>query len=861
MRVLPDLTNDEQKKVEAVEGQRQNGIAIRVQTEPQNAIGSEAPSRAEERSEIEIQTPTAEQPHFDSAKQNTSQPPSHQHQLALNADTMREFLQFLSARRPGVIEIIAQDIKRDIRSFERFDRIEPAVQWACKMNRVEGMNIYFRPGTVTKTGPGWTEDKDIASTPGIWADCDTVEAASKVLSLQHVSVRILTGRHPHPRRQVYILTAQPLPPDQARALNQRLAQAIGGDSQVVNPSRMMRLPGSIAWPVKLGRVAEMTEIEAISPEEPVALDALDAALPPLEGPEQKGNGTAGNELPDTIDGLIEYIRSRAGKWHDPVLRLVAKLVSRGRSDTEILTLAPALTWPGYRVEDTEADIRKMIAGARKKGFGANVQPEPVEFEPIEGEPAAQAGAASTVPANVWDPWEDAPAPEWPMGILSPQIEDTLSQISQRDGVDLGVLGTSVLGAASAGAPKNARFAPYLGGGWKVPPIVWCMLVGESGLRKTLLHEVAFAPIWALQRTTLSLYKLEVAQWEEAAKPSAATSPSRHSASSPATIPPRLCRRSWANRHVARRWGRTSWPGFSISPATAGQPTITPALSSCRLTMTSRTRCTGSSAATSMSNTRGLRCSAASSRTSSLCSPASRATACCSASCIRVKTTAVSQSGPVQGLERVHRAIERICGLHGLFYSGEAEGEALIRAREADGKQFAGITDYGPGWGGFCLKLHGTHARLALLLHLLEEPGDGNYPRCDRPACGQAHPLPAATRPCLLQLDPERTGRSPTRHRRLLLTKKPDSNTPERIVASQLAQAVHGCRSLGSKGIAEVLDQFVTGGWLVPETNYPNNRAWKFNPGIRSAFATRIQEERERRKKIREAVQQIGKSVS
>ena len=52
---------------------------------------------------------------------------------------------------------------------------------------------------------------------------------------------------------------------------------------------------------------------------------------------------------------------------------------------------------------------------------------------------------------------------------------------------------------------------------------------------------------------------------------------------------------------------------------------------------------------------------------------------------------------------------------------------MIRATENGAKDFAMITDYGPGWKGFCHKAHGTHARLALILHLIENPDGSTVP--------------------------------------------------------------------------------------------------------------------------------------
>ena len=116
------------------------------------------------------------------------------------------------------------------------------------------------------------------------------------------------------------------------------------------------------------------------------------------------------------------------------------------------------------------------------------------------------------PDAVWNPWDDPPPPEWPGGILSRATEETLASVSLRDGVDFGVLCMTVIAAASAAAPKDARFTPFVSAHWQVPPIIWCMLIGESGLRKTLLDAVAFAPIRARQAELWSHYRRELDAW-------------------------------------------------------------------------------------------------------------------------------------------------------------------------------------------------------------------------------------------------------------------------------------------------------------------------------------------------------------
>ena len=59
---------------------------------------------------------------------------------------------------------------------------------------------------------------------------------------------------------------------------------------------------------------------------------------------------------------------KGDNWHPNVLRVIASLVSEGKTDEEILTLAKYFTLLGYTVEQTRQEFQKMIDGARQKGF-------------------------------------------------------------------------------------------------------------------------------------------------------------------------------------------------------------------------------------------------------------------------------------------------------------------------------------------------------------------------------------------------------------------------------------------------------------------------------------------------------------
>jgi hypothetical protein len=213
-----------------------------------------------------------------------------------------------------------------------------------------------------------------------------------------------------------------------------------------------------------------------------------------------------------------------------------------------------------------------------------------------------------------------------------------------------------------------------------------------------------------------------------------------------------------------------------------------------------------------------------------------------------------------GLSALYDTIRQLCHLNGRRYTTTDEAAQLILDTETLAREYATLTDFGLGWPGFCHKLHGTHARLALVLHLMEAPDADAVPsNTVRRASRLVHHF-------ILQHAHDFYATLPGRGRNLthdiagwLLTRGPADPMPaeaERILASDLTTAVRACRPLGSKAIGEALDPFVTGGWLVPENDYPTNRAWFFNPATRCQFADQAQLAREQRAEARALVARI-----
>ena len=337
-------------------------------------------------------------------------------------DTIYRFLGwwFAGCNR-GLIELGWTDERggtlNRFRQFE-LDDLAAATRFAAETNTRPGCSIYFRPATVGN-GQQFTHDTDVVQIPGCWADCDTEAAVARALASPDImpSGQVITGRVPTVRAQfLYKFSGNPLlDGERSRELNRQAQALTGGDPAVVNPSTLLRLPGSIAWPWKPGRQAELTEW--ITPDgggSSLTVDALRHRLPAAPAEAQKLNGTAttAHELLNPIQALID--QAKAGpQWHNPVLQLVAKLVARGTPTAAILAMAEHLTWPKYSVAQTRDELVKMIEGAQRKyGDAESDDGDADEVADVDDVMNVSPQAAATFPLLSNADLRTTPEPEW-----------------------------------------------------------------------------------------------------------------------------------------------------------------------------------------------------------------------------------------------------------------------------------------------------------------------------------------------------------------------------------------------------------------------------------------------------------------
>lgn len=269
------------------------------------------------------------------------------------------------------------------------DRIDEAVDIITDMNARE-RNIYVTRNPLRDGYNGSATDADVVAACYLWADCDTAESsqAARVFDGPKWTAAVITGRTPSVRVHTYWELDQPMT-DLAtwRSLQERIAARLGSDRVVVNPSRIMRVAGTISWPpankVARGYVPCVAEIKTDFPDRiPVTPDSIGSFLPdnvvslPLSQQAMQNVRQPGGLQIDTgagygpaLDRDRLAIQAMAGmEWHNAVIRLVASYVGKGMSDDEIHTLTQPLTLPGYTGDQTAREVQTAIDGARRKGW-------------------------------------------------------------------------------------------------------------------------------------------------------------------------------------------------------------------------------------------------------------------------------------------------------------------------------------------------------------------------------------------------------------------------------------------------------------------------------------------------------------
>jgi len=330
-----------------------------------------------------------------------------ENKITPDKDAIRQDLEFMTRRWheldvPCVFEIraIAPDREKQPQSA-RFspDWMDEAVDWAESLNNL-GFNVYVTRNPIRQDVGRNATDEDVVAAFFVWADCDDTEASGNVYRFDgpRWTGAVTTGRKPHIRAHTYWELEDPCLNIKAwTELQKGIAAYFGSDDKVVNPSRIMRVGGTITYPAKNKRAKGYTsEVATIrttyeDDRDPVPFEQMHRLFGHVRPPEVSTAPVSASEGglsidtgPQPLDREREAIKALSGQnWNEAVFKLVGSYVSKGLSDAEIHALTDPLTIPPYTVQETRDEVQSIIDRTRRNPkFEAPEQaPEPIKPTP------------------------------------------------------------------------------------------------------------------------------------------------------------------------------------------------------------------------------------------------------------------------------------------------------------------------------------------------------------------------------------------------------------------------------------------------------------------------------------------------
>jgi RecA-family ATPase len=282
---------------------------------------------------------------------------------------------YLDGCHEGLIELSWTDTRPDQAGRYRLanaklfgtDKLDELVDEAARLNATPMCNVYI--GAALRhpdTAPfGRAQDRDAWALTCAYVDLDDAEAATNaknIYGLDKPTLVVVTGRAPHTRAQLWWRLEEPLK-DAAHwpALLRGFAAKLHGDSTVTNPSRVMRLAGTIAWPVKPGRTVELTSIAPLR--EPgrceYSPEHLARAFPPVAGAASVAQPGHINHTTNSL-GLADKINDgREAYMRDTISACLIELIGTTGATPTAQELYDA-AWPQY---ERKVDLSRGGRGA------------------------------------------------------------------------------------------------------------------------------------------------------------------------------------------------------------------------------------------------------------------------------------------------------------------------------------------------------------------------------------------------------------------------------------------------------------------------------------------------------------------
>lgn len=282
---------------------------------------------------------------------------------------------YLDGHHDGLMELAWTETKADrngkypLANGRLFptDQIDQLIDEAVRLNSQPMCNVYIgaalrKPGTAPFAR---AKDSDALALTAVYVDLDDAGAAlaaKDIYGKAKPTLIVVTGRAPHLRAQMWWKLDEPvIDPDLWSPLLRGMAAALRGDSTVYNASRVMRLAGTVAWPIKDGRTREMTDIGPIrEPGQAVyAFSHLASLFPPIQGSSQAGAPTGVTHTTNTL-GLADKINDGRERYmRDTVAAAMIEFIGENGATPTAQDLFDA-AWPQY---ERKVDLTRSGRGA------------------------------------------------------------------------------------------------------------------------------------------------------------------------------------------------------------------------------------------------------------------------------------------------------------------------------------------------------------------------------------------------------------------------------------------------------------------------------------------------------------------
>jgi len=314
--------------------------------------------------------------------------------LVANVAHIRQHLATLTKRWPELDETVQFEIRCLDRvtksaSWKFFDpnKIDQAVEYAVNQNARNNVYVTSNPIRIDRQGKA-SSTADVAAAFFVFVDADDTSGMENIRSFvgPQPTFTVKTGVTPYTRGHAYWELDDPCRNLKAWVdLQKSMIKSLKTDPAIHNPDRIMRLAGTVSWPdrgkIDRGYVPELTAIktEFSQHNSSYAFETMFAAFSAMTKPVTGNPNTAGGNLPSKLDfgpqALDrELMKQRAladENWHMSLLKLVHSYVNEGLLDSEIHKQTEPLTLAGYTIQETAADVQKMIKGSRAKISGEN----------------------------------------------------------------------------------------------------------------------------------------------------------------------------------------------------------------------------------------------------------------------------------------------------------------------------------------------------------------------------------------------------------------------------------------------------------------------------------------------------------